>query len=308
MKKMKIEIVAAIIGGIFAIVAAIISAKLGEQRGAQAVMNEISSYITTVTGDNNYITINDINTFVTNYLELEERNQQLQQINTQYSALIEEKDRQIEEKENQIRENNGHVEELNNQLAGAPIITYQDRELYISAEKIPINTTSSMIVVDGREYLSREIVDYLLPDRENLTIKSDGIYVGPVINESANLFNQWIMSGYLGEADTCTDSYGNQYTNVYKLWNDDTVTYSINQQYSQLRISIAIGLGYGSDDGIITIKADDEIVYTSPFLTYKTEPFTEVSIPINNCKLLSIEHRGGYSGDYCIISEAIVYN
>lgn len=303
--EVKAAIITAIITGSFGLCAAFVTGIFAHQSGEKETMAEINAEISNITGNNNQITINDISMLVAGYQNIKEQNQQLQQMNTQYYELIQEKDRQIKEYSEQEEALN---QKLNGLLTDSPTITYQDRDLYISAEKIPINTLNSMIVIDGREYLSREIVDYLLPNQENLTIKSDGIYIGPVITESANLFNQWIMSGYLGEADTCTDSYGNQYTNVYKLWNDDTVTYSINQQYSQLRISIAIGRGYGSDDGIITIKADDEIVYTSPVLTYKTEPFTEVSIPINNCKLLSIEHRGGYSDDYCIISEAIVYN
>lgn len=304
---MKIEIKAAIVGGIFTIVASIIAAKLGEQHGEQSVMSEISTNVATITGDNNQITINDIGTFVANYLELKEQNQQMQQINTQYAAIIQEKDRQIEEKDRQIRENNGQMEDLNSQLSGAPVITYQNKELYISAQKIPINTASSMIVVDGREYLSREIVDHLLPDRENMTIKNDGIYVGPVISESANLFDQWILSGSIWKADTCIDSYGNEYTNVYRM-NNKTVTYSLDSQYSKLRINIAVQKGYDRSNGVITITADDEVVYTSPILSNKTEPYEEIDIPINNCKLLTIQHSVGGYENYCILSNAVVYN
>lgn len=171
---MKTEIKAAIIGGIFTIAAGIIGAKFGEQQGEQSVMSEISTNVATITGDNNQITINDINTFVAGYLDLKEQNRQLQQMNSQYYELIQEKDRQLSN-------DNSQIEELNGMLADSPVITYQDRELYISAEKVPIKTEGSVIVIDGREYLSREIVDYLLPDRESLTIKSNGIYVGPVI-------------------------------------------------------------------------------------------------------------------------------
>lgn len=59
--------------------------------------------------------------------------------------------------------------------------------------------------------------------------------------------------------------------------------------------------------GVITIKADDVIVYTSPSLNKKTEPFAEASIPIQNCTLLTIEYNGDYSNP-CIISDAAVFN
>lgn len=295
---MKTQIKAAIIGGIFSIAAGIIGAKLGEQ----SVMSEINTNMATITGDNNQITFNDINTFVASYLDLKEQNQQLQQVNSQYYELIQEKDRQLSN-------DNSQIEELNGMLADSPVITYQNRELYISAEKVPIKTEGSVIVIDGREYLSREIVDYLLPDRENLTIKSNGIYIGPVISESANLFDQFVMSGSYNEVGSCTDTYGNQYSNVYTLNRNAKVTFNLNKQYTQLRLSIAIRYGYDDIDGVIAVKADDEIVYSSPFLSYNTEPFSEVSIPINNCKRLTLEFTvGGNGSDQCIISDAILYN
>lgn len=299
---MKSTVVAAIIGGVCTVCAAIITGVLTQQHSKQEVLAEINAEFSNITGNNNQITINDIGDFFEDYQYLKDQNQQLQQLNTQYYEQIQAKDKLLSDDSNQI-------EELQNQLAVSPIITYQNMELFISANKIPINTSNSVITIDGREYLSREIVDRLLPDREILTIKDGAIYVGPVISESANLFDQWVMQGYVDSVDTCTDSYGNQYTNVYRLQNNERVIFSLSGQYSQLRLSAAVQRGYDEDDGIITIKADDTIVYTSSLLSYKTEPFTEVSIPINNCSLLTIEHNvSGYHDDFCIISDAIVYN
>lgn len=75
-----------------------------------------------------------------------------------------------------------------------------------------------------------------------------------------------------------------------------------------MKLTIAVSeSSYMDTSGVITIKADDVIVYTSPNLNKKTEPFTETSIPIQNCTLLTIEYSGDYY-NWCIISDAVVFN
>ena len=59
---------------------------------------------------------------------------------------------------------------------------------------------------------------------------------------------------------------------------------------------------------IITIKADDDVVYTSPSLNKKTEAYTEIDVPINNCKLITIEYSTDSWSNDCILSDVIVYN
>lgn len=56
----------------------------------------------------------------------------------------------------------------------------------------------------------------------------------------------------------------------------------------------------------LTIISDEEIVYSSD-ITKTTEPY-DIEVPINNCKLLTIQFDSNIGSDGCIISDAIVYN
>ena len=58
--------------------------------------------------------------------------------------------------------------------------------------------------------------------------------------------------------------------------------------------------------GNLTVKADDNVIYTADKLSKLTE-FFEEEIPINNCNLLTIQYDSDVSTD-CIISNAVVYN
>ena len=73
--------------------------------------------------------------------------------------------------------------------------------------------------------------------------------------------------------------------------NTCNVTHNLNRNYVNLRLSMAIKDG-GSENcvGVITIKADDNVVYTSPELGKTTEPITISDIPLSNCSLLKIEY------------------
>jgi len=76
-----------------------------------------------------------------------------------------------------------------------------------------------------------------------------------------------------------------------------------------LKISVAISDTAKLDlSGILTIKADDKVVYTSESINKTTIPFTELDIPIDNCNLLTLEYTGSSNYIDCIISSAEVYN
>ena len=66
---------------------------------------------------------------------------------------------------------------------------------------------------------------------------------------------------------------------------------------------------YSDTTGMVTIKADDNVVYSKELNKY-TEPVLEIDIPINNCSLLKIcyDSNHNFSSEGCIISDAILYN
>ena len=210
-----------------------------------------------------------------------------------------------------LAEANKKLEEL--QINNLPTINYYDLTLSIDGEDIQINKSNSMITVDGRDYISKEIAEKLISDNQNFTIKDDTLYIGKIVADKASLFDQTIMDQFeMYMTDATSDSYGNSYRNVLTTSTfysgQRHVIFVLNKKYSLLKFKIAIGK-YTSieSSGIITIKADDDIIYTSKELNKKTEPFTEVDIPINNCNLLTIEYNSGDTID-CIISDAMVYN
>lgn len=296
MKNNTATIIAAVIGAVATISAAFIGRNIGEKNAIQ----QLYSQVTTINGDNNTVTVNSIDDFITQYNKLTNENETLKAQNSQYFA-------------DYMEQKNINVS-LESQLIDNPVISYNNIGLCMDVQDIPINKNNSMVTIDGRDYFSREIVESLIPDDQNMTIKEDTLFIGKVIADKANLFDQIIMDQYNCEIqDTATDSYGNVYTNLLFMqtqynYNHDYIIYVLNGQYSLLRFSASIRDNAKLDrKGVLTIKADDQVVYTSDSLNKKTELFSEIDIPINFCKLLTIEYDSEeYCG--CIISDAIVYN
>lgn len=167
-----------------------------------------------------------------------------------------------------------------------------------------------MVTIDGRNYFSREIVESLISDGQNFTIKDDTLFIGKVIAEKANLFGQNVLnkSQHLQYMNTVKDSYGNTRTNVIMNgYYRSSIIYSLNKRYSYLKCTVSISedyyFGYTTT---LTIISDEEIVYSSD-ITKTTEPY-DIEVPINNCKLLTIQFDSNIGSDGCIISDAIVYN
>ena len=81
----------------------------------------------------------------------------------------------------------------------------------------------------------------------------------------------------------------------------------MENKYDNLKLVLAAFEG-GSPDaiGVITIKCDGEVIYTSPEISILTKPF-HIDIPIKACSLLTVTGGGSY-GFKTIISDAIVYN
>lgn len=294
---------AAIITGIATIVSAVIGVSFGkssEQKNIQYEIHTAMGDVVNVTSNNNEVTINSVKDLVDEYQRLQSQNKSLLDQNTKYFS--------------DLSDANYQVNELQSFTDDMPEIKFNNLALSIDAQDIPINKNNSMVTIDGRDYFSREITEKIIPINQNVIIKNDTLFVGRVVVNSSNLFEHKVMDqSNCGIQDTATDSYGNVYTNFLFMqtqynYNHDYIIYVLNEQYSLLRFSVSIRDNAKLDrKGVLTIKADDQVIYTSDSLNKKTELFSEIDIPINYCKLLTIEYDSEeYCG--CIISDAIVYN
>lgn len=297
---MKAQVKAAIITGGLGIVATVIGSLIsfnsGIEKGNTSTMSEIETAIGNVTGDYANVTINDIGNFVKDYEDVQQNNEELKSLNKQYYELL--------------NQNTTEIESLKTQVGDTPILSFQDLKLSINGEDKPINTSKSMVIIDGREYLSKEFIENLL-NGETLTIKDGNAYIGKVIKDKASLFDQWLTDSYVMEFQSnINDSYGNIHSKAMVFYNSGTkyAVFNVNNEFSYLKCTFAIkDNAVAGKDGIITIKADSDVVYTSPNISKTTKPFTVEDIPINNCSLLTIEYTSDGNNN-CIVSNAILYN
>lgn len=297
---MKASIKAALITGIFGIVGTVTAAFIGSNVGEKNAIQQLYNQVTTVNGNNNIVTVNSVDEFITQYNKLLNENETLKAQNSQYFADYTE----------QKNINNN----LQSQLDERPAVSYNSVGLCVDTDNILLNTNNSMVTIDGIDYFSKEIVESLIPYDKNITIKNDTMFVGRVVADKTNLFSFDPMDySNISLIDSITDSYGNNYSHVLYTRTSYTgskyIIYPLNRKFSLMKMTVAI-----RDDadinstGILTIKADDDVVYTSDSLYKKMEPFTEIDIPINNCNLLTIEYAPSSFNIDCIISNAEVYN
>lgn len=299
---MKAQVKAAWVTGVLGVVAtlagSVIALHAGERAGASTAMYEVSDAMAPVVGDNNTVTINDISSFVRDYENIKKENEDIRDLNAQYV--------------NQLSKTADQIDSLSAQVGDAPIVSYQDLALSINGENVAVNSKNAMVVIDSKEYIAKEIAEKLIDEGQNVTYKDEVMYIGKIISDKADLFGQWEVDRSGAEVrDNIYDSYGNLHQKALELYdNDCRAIYNLNRKYSNLKFSIAIKEdGYEGYVGVITVKADDAIVYTSPDLSKTTEPFEVSDIPLNNCSLLKIEYSndGGWS-NRCLIYDASVYN
>lgn len=271
-----------------------------------------------ITGDNNEVVINNVESLIQNYLQLKLEHEELQKQKDDAASEIAQLTQDINQAymlmNNKEEQANKTIDELEMKLNNFSSINYKNLGLCIDVEDIPINIDKSFVAIDGREYLSREIVDKLLPGDKIINIKNNTIFIGPVIADKANLFDFKAMDQnniYL--IDSITDSYDNNYSHVLytrtSYSGSKFIIYHLDRKYSLMKLTLAIRDNADLDStGILTIKADDKVVYTSEKLYKKMEPYTEKDIPINNCNLLTIEYSPSSFSIDCIISNAEIYN
>ena len=283
---------------ICALIPAAVTLVIGFFSGKEHEIKQQNSYIQSqiidITGDNNTISINDVNTLITAYNKLLAENETLKQQNVQYfTDYTEQKDTNAT---------------LETKLNAAPNFSFSSIGLCIDGNQIPINSENSIVDINGRQYWSKEIVTSILPDTQTVNIKDNILYIGQVISDPTDLFDQFVNYEHGFKLDTVdTDSYGNTHSNcALGTSYSGSVTFVLNNKYSKLKIGAAI-TSNSSYDASFQIKADDTIVYSSDTLTVKTEPFIIDNISINNCSLLTIQYNSSHDW-VLILYDAVLYN
>lgn len=313
-------ILAALIGAMATILAAIIGLYAGKNQEQKIIENQITEVVgnnINIIGDGNEVLINDPVSLANEYIRLKSEYDELQGNN---NFLVNENSKyemQLDEANNRINElqsgTNQEIIDLRDKLEKMPVVVYKDLGLCVDINEIPINNIKSALTVDGRDYFSKEIIERLIPEDKNMTIKDNTIFIGNVIYDPKSLFDMRYMDKFaFNMVDSVTDSYGNNYAHV--LCTDSEyrmpfIIYNTDRQYSFLKFTLAINENaYLDKNGHLSIKADDEVVYTSDTLEKKMEPIEIIDIPINKCNLLTIEYSSNFSYFDCIISDAILYN
>lgn len=301
-------VIGAIITGVLGIAGTMAAAAMAKDQGEQETINQLNSQIANVSGDNNTVTINSVDDLINEYKELTAENKALVSQNTKYYDELEEANKKLEEYEQQSA---SKVQELEQQLSDKPEVQFRNIGLSIEGEDIPINATDSSVVINNRTYYSDEFIKSLISSDTNLSVRNDMMYVGKIIKEKSYLSDAWVMDAkHVSSLNNIMDSYGNVHTDVLCFDSMEcSIIYSLNGDYSLLKFNTAIQDGASMDQtGVLTIKADDVVVYTSPVLTKTTKPFSETDIPIGNCSLLTIEYNASSSYNRCILDEIIIYN
>lgn len=161
--------------------AAIIGNSIGkstEQRNIQNQMNEVMGDMVNVIGDGNNVTINDIKEVLEDYLDLKTQNESLLAQNTKYF--------------DDLTKANKEIDQLHMLSSEEPSINFTNLAMSIDGEDMPVNQNNSMVTINGRDYMSKELFEKIIPDNKSITIKNDMLIIGRNIAEQASLFNQWL--------------------------------------------------------------------------------------------------------------------
>lgn len=154
MKKNTALIVVALIGAAATIsgstLAAILGNSHGEKTGEENQIQYIQSQIANVNGDNNTVEINNVSELIDAYNNLVSENDALKKQNDIYV--------------DDLTDAKNNIETLESQLNNSPILNYRNLSLSLNGNDIPVNSTNSMVTIDGRDYISKEIMEKLISD------------------------------------------------------------------------------------------------------------------------------------------------
>lgn len=312
-KEIKAALITGLLGIVASIIAAFIANNVGKNQEQQITLDTINSQISIINGDNNAVTINSIDDFIKDYQNLQAENKSLRLQNTQYFDELTKARNDSEANSNalddKIEQLNNEINQLNKEINLFPSIQFRNLSLSIDGNAIPINTSNSSVIVNNRTYYADDFINNILDSNTNVSILDGTMYIGKIIKEKTNLIGQWVVNNSsVSEGRNWVDSYGNTHTNSLCFLDDGYIIYNLNEEYSLLKFNLSISENANlKRTGILVVKADGEIVYTSPELTKTTKPFDVIDVPINNCTLLTIEYSTEMY-NRCIMSDIEIYN
>lgn len=286
-KKGKISIIVALIGAAGMIASAIIGAKWGKEN---------VTVIVQLDGKN--VVLND-----EEIQEMANKNEQLNNEISGYKEEIEKLKLESEELANKLGAANGELDDV-------PSIEYRNFGLSIDGEEIPVNKDKSSVLINGRQYYSKDFVDNLLPSDKTAVEKDDMLYVGKVVKEKSNLFDRQLIdtsnNNIVSIETNVKDTYGNIHDKsvVFSMY-DSSITFNANKEYSKLNIILTVLDGWPGG-GIIQIESEQGVLYTSEEILSTTEP-VEIDIPINYASSITIKQIAeGHT--YNMVTDAVLYN
>lgn len=282
----KTSIIVALIGVVGTILAAIIGVRWGKDN---------VTVIVQLDGKN--VVLNDADV------------QELASENEELRNKISEYEKQIENLESESNDLAVKLGAANGELDEVPTIEFQSCGLSVDGDEKVINKDKSYVVINGRQYYSKDFIDNLLPDNERATMKDGMLYIGKIVREKANLLEKPQIENYGGEIkDSITDTYGNVYSNaLYFAYKGYSTTFNVERGYSNFKCTVAMKQD-GVNRGYLQIETDDgNVVYTSSEITNLTEPF-EVDIAINYTSKLVVKCIGEDGHKQIFIANAVLYN
>lgn len=289
-----------LIESIVAIVIAIFSAFVGAKYGSS---HDTYFY------NGKEVSETELNQIMEDNAEFKASNDFLKTENTTLSSRIDElisENLKYEEENKKLLSENDSMELS---ISESPTLKFQNCGLSVNGDEIPINKERSYVEINGRQYFSRDFIDFLLPDTTTTTMKNEMLYIGKIIKEKTSLFDlSRVKDSGFDICDNIIDTYGNSYSKVLYFGRSGCgVTYNTERAYSNFKCTVALKEGSGNY-GYIQIETDDlEYTYISPEINNLTEAF-EIDIPINYTSTITIKSvNGSYYSDI-FISNPILYN
>lgn len=280
-----------------------------EQKNTQ---NQIEK-ITNATGDNTFV-INDVSTLADVYMQLQFEYDKLQ---SQNISLIDKNLEYI----NDLSETKNKLKDLQYMIDNMPVINYNDTSLFINGESIPLNSSSTMIRVDGSEYFSKEIIEKIVEFNQEITFKDNTIFVNQknidniksnvnsfkyLFDEEAFLLENVYLSMRNNDRETIYSSKDYWYPNSFSMVSNgvefekgmsitpqsdvqSAIYYKLKGEYKNLSGLIAFEEKYSDRvDKCYNIYFYCDDLYKGMVTIVKGKLPVEFNIDVLNCRMLKV--------------------
>ena len=281
---------------IILIVTAILSALGGSEYKVRKIYKNINS---SVIGDGNVVSFNNVDEFIKEYQETLKDNEKLNDQNTEYyNSYVEIK------KEN---------EALKNQLNNTSYVSYKNLGLYVDSNNVPITSDKSQAIIDGKEYYTKNVIEGIVGNDKSITTDDNYMYIGKKVADRTSLFSDKIWVVNKSECDVNVskkDSRGNMRSNAVQLTHNKAyIMYNTDRKYNYVSFIISIADGSNNTNNVtVCLKDENENVLYSQEISKLDEPIKVTDVAINSCSTLKIEATTASGACYCLISDAYVYN